>query len=99
MSYYSLPRVILNENNKETKKLNNLSSNYSRLLYKQLAQDLDEVIPSLVTQQIVSEGALLLTDDVRNFLLGTSECANDIQSDIDLFVAKGRFKEASSILS
>ena len=57
MSYYSLPRVILNEN-KETKKLNNLSSNYS-------------------------------------CLLGTSEYANDIQSDIDLFVTRGRFNEAS----
>ena len=95
MSYYFLPRVILYENNKETKKLNNLSSNYSDLFYKQLAQDLDEDIPSLVSQQIVTEGALLLTDDVQNFLLGTSEYANDIQSDIGLFVTKGRFNEAS----
>ena len=95
MSYYSLPRVILNENNKETKKLNNLSSNYSDLFYKQLAQDLDEDIPPLVSQQIVTEGALLLTDDVQNFLLGTSEYANDIQSDIGLFVTKARFNEAS----
>ena len=95
MSYYSLPRVILNENNKETKKLNNLSPNYSRLFYKQLAQNLNEDIPTLLTQKIVSEGPLPLTDDVRNFLLETSEYANDIQSDIDLFVTKGRFNEAS----
>ena len=54
-----------------------------------------EDIPSLVTQQIVSEGALPLTNDVRSFLLGTSEYANDIQSEIDLFVTKGRFNEAS----
>ena len=95
MSYYSLPRVILNENNKETKKLNNLSPNYSRLFYKQLAQNLNEDIPTLLTQKIVSEGPLPLTDDVRNFLLETSEYANDIQSDIGLFVTKGRFNEAS----
>ena len=94
MSYYTLPRVILNEN-KETKKLNNLSSNYQRLLYKQQARDLNEDIPSLVAQKIVSEGALTLTEDVQNSLLGTSEYANDIQSDIDLFVTKGRFNEAS----
>ena len=94
MSYYSLQRLILNEN-KETKKLNNLSSNYQRLSYKQQARDLDKDIPSLVAQSIVSEGVLPLTDGVQNFLLGTSEYANDIQSDIDLFVTKGRFNEAS----
>ena len=37
MFYYSLSRVVLNEKNKETKKLNNLSSNNQRLFYKQLA--------------------------------------------------------------
>ena len=58
MSYYSLLRVILNED-KETKKLNNLSSNYQRLFYKLQAKDLDEDIPSLVAQKIVLEGALL----------------------------------------
>ena len=72
MSYYSLPSVIINEN-KKTKKLNNLSSNYQRLFYKQQAKDLDEDIPSLMAQRIVSEGALPLTDDVQNFLPGTSE--------------------------
>ena len=94
MSYYSLQRVILNEN-KETKELNDLSSNYSRFIHKQQARDLDEDIPSLVAQQIVAEGDQPLTDDVQNFLLGTSECANDIQSGIDLFVTRGRFNEAS----
>ena len=43
----------------------------------------------------MSEGVLPLTDDDQNFLPGTSEYANDIQSDIDLFVTKGRFNEAS----
>ena len=75
--------------------MSSLSSNYQRLLYKQQARDLDEDIPSLVAQKIVSERALTLTEDVQNSLLGTSEYANDIQSDIDLFVTKGRFNEAS----
>ena len=94
ISYYSLPRVILNEN-KPTKKLNNLYSNFQCLLYEQQAKDLDEGIYSLVAQQILSEGALPLTNVVQNFLLGTSEYANDIQSDIDLFLSKGRFNKAS----
>ena len=96
MTYYSLPRVILNEN-KETKKLKNLSSSYQRLFFKQQARDLDEDIPSLVAQQRCAtfEGALPLTEDVQNFLLGNSEHANDIQSGIDLFVTKGRFNESN----
>ena len=65
------------------------------MFYKQQARDLDEDIPSLVAQRTVSEGALPLTDDIQNFLLRTSEYANDIQPDIDLFVTKGRFNEAS----
>ena len=65
MSYYSLQRVILNEN-KETKELNDLSSNYSRFIRKQQARDLDEDIPSLVAQQIVAEGDQPLTDDAWN---------------------------------
>ena len=80
---------------KEVKKFNNLSSNYSRLFYKQQAQDLDEDIPSLVAHQIAAEGQDPLIDDVQNFLLGTSEYVSDIQSDIDLFVTRGRFNEAS----
>ena len=94
-SYYPLPREILNEKNKKRKKLNNLSSNYSRLFYKELAKDLDEDIPSLTAQNIVAEGGLPFTKDVGKFLLGTSDYANNIQSDIDLFVTRGRFNEAS----
>ena len=94
MSYYSLPCVVLNEK-KEVKKLNNLSSNYSRLFYKQQAQDLDEDLPSLIAQQVVGADSQPLIDDVQKFLLGTSEYANDIQSDIDLFVTRGRFNETS----
>ena len=94
MSYYSLPCVVLNEK-KEVKKLNNLSSNYSRLFYKQQAQDLDEDLPSLIAQQVVGADSQPLIDDVQKFFLGTSEYANDIQSDIDLFVTRGRFNETS----
>ena len=36
-----------------------------------------------------------MTDDIENFLLGTSDLAKDIQSDIDLYVTRGRHNEAS----
>ena len=56
---------------------------------------MDEDLPSLVPQKIVATEGQPLTDDVQNFLLGTNEYANDIQSDIDLFVTRGRINEAS----
>ena len=36
-----------------------------------------------------------MTDDTKNFLLGTSDYARSIQSDIDLYVTRGRQNQAS----
>ena len=36
-----------------------------------------------------------MADDIKNFLLGTSEYAKDIQLDIDLYVTGGRYNQAS----
>ena len=36
-----------------------------------------------------------LTDDVKNFLLATSDYGQEIQSDIDLYVTHGKHNEAS----
>ena len=36
-----------------------------------------------------------MTDDIKNFLLGTSDYARGIQSDIDLYVTRGRHNQAS----
>ena len=89
MSYYSLLRVKLHK-----KKLNNLTSNYSRLFYKDRANDVDVDLLSTVANKILAEGQPLI-DDIKNFLLGTSDYAKDIQSDIDLYVTKGRQNQAS----
>ena len=40
MSFYSLPRLKLHKKD-FVKKLNNFSSNYSRLFYQQNAKDID----------------------------------------------------------
>ena len=76
MSYYSLPRVKLHKED-EIKKLNNQTSNYSRLFYKDRAHDVDIDLPSAVANKILAEGQPL-TDDIKNFLLGTSDYAKDI---------------------
>ena len=93
MSYYSLPRVKLHKKD-EIKKLNNLTSNYSRLVYKDRANDVDVDLPSTVANKLLAEGQPL-TDDIENFLLGTSDYARGIQSDIDLYVTRGRHNQAS----
>ena len=93
MSYYSLPRVKLHKKD-EIKKLNNLTSICSRLFYKDRANDVDVDLASTVANKILAEGQPL-TDDIKNFLLGTSEYARGIQSDIDLYITRGRHNQAS----
>ena len=93
MSYYSLSRVKLHKKD-EIKKLNNLTSNYSRLFYKDRANDVDVDLPSTVATKILAEGQPL-TDDIKNVLLGTSDYARGVQSDIDLCVTRGRHNQAS----
>ena len=51
-------------------------------------------MPSAVAEQIVKEGQPL-TDDIKKILLGTSNYAQEIQSDIDLYVTRGKNSEAS----
>ena len=93
MSYFSLPRGKLHKK-EEIKKLNNLTSNYSRLFYKDRANNVDVDLPSTVANKILAEGQPL-TDDIKNLLLGTSDYAKAIQSDIDLYVNRARHNEAS----
>ena len=93
MSYYSLPCIKLHEKD-EMKKLNNLTSNYSRLFYRDRANDVDVDLPSTVANKMLVEGQPL-TDDIKNFLLGTSDYARGIQSDINLYVTRGRHNQTS----
>ena len=50
MSYYSLPRGKLHKKD-EMKKINNLTSNYYRLFYKDRANDVDIDLPSTVERK------------------------------------------------
>ena len=93
MPFYSLLRVKLNKK-EEIKRLNNLTSNYFLLFYKDRAKDVDVDLPSVIADRIVADGQPL-TDDIKNFLLGTSDYGKTIQSDINLYVTMGRHNEAS----
>ena len=61
MSFCSLLHVKLHKKD-EIKKLNNITSNYSRLFYKQKAKDVDVDLPSVVADKIVREGQPLTED-------------------------------------
>ena len=65
------------------KKLDNFSNAYSRLFYKERAKDLDFDIAAIAAQKVTVQNEPL-TDDVKNFLLATSDYGQEIQSDIDL---------------
>ena len=65
MSYYSLPRGKLHKKD-DVKKLDNFSSAYSRLFYKQKANDVDIDLPSVIADQIVKQGEPL-TEDIKIF--------------------------------
>ena len=93
MSYYSLPRGKLHKKN-YVRKLDNFSSAYSRLFYKQKANDADIDLPSVIAEQVVRQGEPL-TEDIKKFLLGTSDYANELQSDIDLYVTRGKHNQTS----
>ena len=92
-----MPRGKLHKK-EEIKKLNNLTSNYSRLFYRDRANDVDIDLPSTVANKILAEGQLF-TDDIKNFLLGTSDYAKGIQSDIDLYVTRGRHNQRVIVVS
>ena len=84
-----MPRGKLHKK-EEIKKLNNLISNYSQLFYKDRANYVDVDLPN----KTLAEGQPL-TDDIKNFFLGTSNYARGIQSDIDLYVTRGRHNQES----
>ena len=92
-AYYSLTRVRLNKQ-EDVKKLNNFSNANSRPFYKDRAGDLKTDIASIAARKITAQNEPL-TDDVKNFLLPTSDYGQEIQSDIDLYVTHGKHNEAS----
>ena len=58
---------------------------YSRLFYKERAKDLDTHTVSIAAQKITAQNQPLI-DDVKNFLLATSDYGHEIQSNIDFML-------------
>ena len=60
--------------------------------YKSWSGETDSVIASDFQRKIISEAR---NEDVRNYLLATTEFVQKIESDIDLYIIRDRLNQAS----
>lgn len=91
-AYISLPHAKLHEN-KETKNLNNLPSDFDFFFfYRDWLDGIDFSDLTNFQQKVVSETPW---EDVKNFLIATSQFGEEIQGEIDLYVTNNRLNEAS----
>ena len=65
-----------------------------KTFYKKCVGDLNTDIESLAAKKVVGKDELV-HEDVKNFLLATVEYGEEIQSDIDLYLTRGKHNEAS----
>ena len=80
--YYSLPRVKLHEK-KKMEKLKNLPSNFKKDFYQSWVKKIKGAFVSYFQRKILFEAP---KEDVKNYLLATTEFGKEIQSDIDLYI-------------
>lgn len=76
----------------ETKRLNNLPSNFVESFYKDWLDNINFFQDIDFQQQLVNNTS---SKDVKRYLLGTSEFGEEIQGKIDLCVANNRLNKAS----
>ena len=88
--YYSLSRAKPIGKQK-TKKIKNLPINNEKAFYKEWVEEIDKSFQSLFQRSTLTNQPL--SDDLKNYLLATSEFGQDIQSEIDLFLTKRHLNE------
>ena len=88
--FISLPRNRIHKK-EETKKLNS-ASNFVEPFYKDFLDSIDFSQDNDFQQQLVNNP---LTEDVRKFLLATSNFGEEIQGELDLCITNNRLNEAS----
>ena len=76
----------------ETKKLYNLPSDFEKTFYRVWIDGIDFSLDTDFQGNIVSQAPI---EDVKNFLLATSEFGEENQAEIDLYVTNDRLGEAS----
>ena len=92
MAYYSsLPTAKLHKRTR-VRQLNNLPSNFETDFFKNWLDNVDSSFDSNFQRKIVYEAP---SEDVKNYLLATSEFSKRMQEDIDLYITHNRPNEAS----
>ena len=88
--FISLPGNRIHK--KSEKKRLNLPSNFVESFYKDWHDRIDFSQETDFQQQLVNEP---LSEDVRNFILATSDFGEEMQGEQDLYVTINRLNEAS----
>ena len=84
--------LVLKYIKKETKRLNNLLTNFVASFYRDWLDGNDFSHDTDFQQEIVKS---TLSEGVKKYLLATSESGNEIPGEIDLYMTNNRFNEAS----
>ena len=87
----SLPTGKLHKRTR-VRQLNNLPSNFETDFFKNWLDNVDSSFDSNFQRKIVYEAP---SEDVKNYLLATSEFSKRMQEDIDLYITHNRPNEAS----
>ena len=91
MVYYSLLTGKLHKKTK-TKKLAKIPASYESRFYKTLADPFDKPFNALFQYDIISKAP---NDDVKNYLLATSNFGKGMQDDINKYVTRDKLNNAS----
>ena len=87
----SLPCARIHKK-EETKRLNNLPNNFFETFHKDWLDSIDFSRDTDFQQEILKN---LPSEDVKKYLLATSEFGKEVQGEIDLYITNGRLNEAS----
>ena len=91
MVYYSLPTCRLRKKTK-TKELSKTPANYESRFYKTLDDSFNKSFDTYFQRDVLSKAP---NQDVKNYLLPTSDFGKGMQDDINMYVTRDRLNNAS----
>ena len=89
---FILCRLVLYMKKKETKKPSKIPASYENRFYKTLGDPFDKTFDTLFQRDAIKNAP---SEDVRNYLLATSDFGKGMQDDIIMYVIRDRLNNAS----
>ena len=90
-AYYSLPTGTLHEK-QETKRLTKIPATYENRFYKTLGDPFDKIFDNLFQHYTIKNAP---SEDVKTYLLATSDLGIGMQDDINMYVTRDRLNNTS----